>query len=249
MNSRTISTSGTSENGRNSVLVVVCSLLALGSVSLTFSGTYHFRDLIAKGSPTAFFVIHSDIACAFPLNDLRSFHERHRGVGTIQAARVNKDVAHKYGCIVSNENALAIHYAEKPDSFVSDLVSTGVYLFDVSLFSEIKAIMDSHYYKQLASEEIGFDEEILRLEQDVIRPLADAQKMYVFETDVPWRPIKSAGSALPANALYLGQYQSKQSKLLYSEPAESESDHAEIIQPVTIDVRRSASVINIANRL
>ncbi|TIC73686.1 hypothetical protein E3Q00_02683 [Wallemia mellicola] len=201
----------------------------------TGGGTYHFRDLIAKGSPTAFFVIHSDIACAFPLNDLRSFHERHRGVGTIQAARVNKDVAHKYGCIVSNENALAIHYAEKPDSFVSDLVSTGVYLFDVSLFSEIKAIMDSHYYKQLASEEIGFDEEILRLEQDVIRPLADAQKMYVFETDVPWRPIKSAGSALPANALYLGQYQSKQSKLLYSEPAESESDHAEIIQPVTID--------------
>lgn len=197
-------------------------------------GTYHFRDLITKGSPTAFFVLHSDIACDFPLNDLRSFHERHRGVGTIQAARVSKDVAHKYGCIVSNESALAIHYAEKPDSFVSDLVSTGVYLFDVSLFNEIKAIMDSHYYRNLSQEEVGFDEEILRLEQDVIRPLADAHKMYVFETDVPWRPIKSAGSALPANALYLGQYQSKQKRLLYEQSPATQD--AEIVQPVTIDV-------------
>lgn len=55
--------------------------------------------------------------------------------------------------------------------------------------------MDSNYYAQIAAEDPSIaSDEILRLEQDVIRPLADAHKMYVHETDVPWRPIKSAGS-------------------------------------------------------
>lgn len=154
---------------------------------------------------------------------------------------MSRSSAHKYGCIVSDDKALAIHYAEKPDSFVSDLVSTGVYLFDVTLFDEIAAIIDCHYSSNIPQQEIGFDEHILRLEQDVIRPMADAHKMYVFETDVPWRPIKSAGSALPANELYLAQYQAKQGILLYQrgalDDASEKDSETEIVQPVTIDVR------------
>ncbi|TIA81106.1 hypothetical protein E3P98_02258 [Wallemia ichthyophaga] len=204
----------------------------------TAGGTYHFRDLITHNA-TAFFIIHSDIACDFPLNQLRAFHETHQGVGSIQATRVSRSSAHKYGCIVSDDKALAIHYAEKPDSFVSDLVSTGVYLFDVTLFDEIAAIIDCHYSSNIPQQEIGFDEHILRLEQDVIRPMADAHKMYVFETDVPWRPIKSAGSALPANELYLAQYQAKQGILLYQrgalDDASEKDSETEIVQPVTID--------------
>ncbi|KAI5290867.1 Proteasome subunit alpha type-2, partial [Ascosphaera atra] len=45
--------------------------------------------------------------------------------------------------------------------------------------------------------------EVLRLEQDILPDLADSNRFFVHETRDFWRQIKTAGSALPANALYL----------------------------------------------
>jgi mannose-1-phosphate guanylyltransferase len=45
--------------------------------------------------------------------------------------------------------------------------------------------------------------ENLQLEQDVLAPLAGQSKLYVVETTAFWRPVKTPGSALAANQLYL----------------------------------------------
>lgn len=111
--------------------------------------------------------------------------------------QVPRESAKQYGCIVTNPSTMqALHYVEKPDSYISDTINGGVYLFDKSIFDEIKNAMDEKTRK-VQEDPLAFpdsdDEEQLRLEQDVLAPLASAKKLYVFMTPGYWRQIKSAG--------------------------------------------------------
>jgi NDP-sugar pyrophosphorylase family protein len=40
----------------------------------TAGGLYHFRDEILRGNPQQFFVMHVDIACSFPLEEMLKAH-------------------------------------------------------------------------------------------------------------------------------------------------------------------------------
>ncbi|KAG2180805.1 hypothetical protein INT43_008384 [Umbelopsis isabellina] len=174
----------------------------------TAGGIYHFRDEILRGNPTSFFVIHADIACDFPLQGMLDAHSKHRGLCTLLGTKVPREQANKFGCLIARpETNEVMHYVEKPESFISDLISCGVYLFDSAVFSEIKAALDN---KKNAHEENDYlwsaPDDRLRLEQDLLRPLSEGKKLYVFETQNFWRQIKTAGSAVPANAAYLEKY-------------------------------------------
>lgn len=101
------------------------------------------RDAILKGNPAQFFLLNADVASSFPLLALQEFHQRHRGVGTIVSKQVPKGTEHSFGCIVTDpQTQQAVHYVEKPESFISDRINAGIYLFDQSLFSEIKGAME-----------------------------------------------------------------------------------------------------------
>ncbi|KAF4455381.1 hypothetical protein FALBO_15625, partial [Fusarium albosuccineum] len=70
--------------------------------------------------------------------------------------------------------------------------------------------------------------EVIRLEQDILSDMADNKQFYVYETKDFWRQIKTAGSAVPANALYLQK--AAQSDL----SAELATPSANIVPPVFI---------------
>lgn len=184
----------------------------------TAGGLYHFRDAILKGNPTQIYVLHSDIACSFPLLELKKFHDRHRGVGTIMGVRVAKESATKYGCIVVDQRdnpGQAKHYVEKPENFISDIINGGVYLFDRSIFDELKAAMDIKVSRAADDPLQTLNPEELRLEQDVIAPLVANKKLWVYcSPATAWRQIKTAGSAVPANSLVLASYKSTNPQLL-----------------------------------
>jgi len=55
---------------------------------------------------------------------------------------------------------------------------------------------------------------VLRLEQDILSDVADSKQFFVYETKDFWRQIKTAGSAVPANALYLQKAWQTESKEL-----------------------------------
>ncbi|RKP05580.1 nucleotide-diphospho-sugar transferase, partial [Thamnocephalis sphaerospora] len=171
----------------------------------TAGGLYHFRDEILRGQPDRFFVLHADVCCSFPLNAMMRFHREHRGLCTILGTKVPREVANRYGCLVENaSNHEVLHYAEKPESFISDLISCGVYLFDCTVFGEIKKARDvrrEEYPLPVRRAPL----EQLRLEQDILQPLAGNQRLFVYETTEFWRQIKTASSAVSANALYLQQ--------------------------------------------
>ncbi|KAG9758526.1 GDP-mannose pyrophosphorylase A, partial [Aureobasidium melanogenum] len=135
--------------------------------------------------------------------------------------------ATNFGCIVSDTHTKRVlHYVEKPEGHISNLINCGVYLFSTEcIFPSIKTAikrrsdrprllsypsseaLDSRDFSLNNADEDEDDEnrknEVIRLEQDILSDLADSSKFFVLETTDFWRQIKTAGSAVPANALYL----------------------------------------------
>jgi len=210
----------------------------------TAGGLYHFRDAILKGRPDRIFVLNADVCCSFPLNDMLKLFEEKDAEAVILGTRVSNDAASNFGCIVSDAHTRRVlHYVEKPESHISNLINCGVYLFSTdcifpSIRSAIKRrsdrprIVSYPSSENLESSFFQDDEdsqknEVLRLEQDILSDLADSKQFFVYETKDFWRQIKTAGSAVPANALYLQKaYQSGSKEL--AQPS------ANLIPPVYI---------------
>ncbi|KAK1771995.1 nucleotide-diphospho-sugar transferase [Phialemonium atrogriseum] len=198
----------------------------------TAGGLYHFRDAILKGRPDHIFVLNSDVCCSFPLNEMLKLFREKDAEAVILGTRVSEDAANNFGCIVSDSHTRRVlHYVEKPESYISNLINCGVYLFSTdaifpSIRSAIKRRTDRPSrlasYPSSDNLESSFmmdddDEEkneVIRLEQDILSDMADNKQFFVYETKDFWRQIKTAGSAVPANALYLQQAWQCESKEL-----------------------------------
>lgn len=197
----------------------------------TAGGLYHFRDVILKGNPSKFFVIHADVCSSFALEQINKLFEEKNARAVILGTRVPQKIASNFGAIVADENQKVIHYVEKPETHISTLINAGVYLFDKSLFdviaqarAERDEMLKNEYYAE------DFDEDVLRLEQDILSKMAQEDGFYVCETKDFWRQIKEAGSALPANTLYLQQlFQADPKAPGLAQPS------ATIVPPVFID--------------
>jgi mannose-1-phosphate guanylyltransferase len=210
----------------------------------TAGGLYHFRDAILKGRPEHIFVLNSDVCCSFPLNEMLQLAQEKDAEAVILGTRVSEEAATNFGCIVSDSHTRRVlHYVEKPESHISNLINCGVYLFSAdvlfpSIRSAIKRRTDRPRLGSYRSSEnlassfmIDDDEnqknEVIRLEQDILGDMADSKQFFVYETKDFWRQIKTAGSAIPANALYL-------QKALQSGSKDLAPPSANIIPPVYI---------------
>ncbi|KAJ2556864.1 hypothetical protein EV175_001715 [Coemansia sp. RSA 1933] len=221
----------------------------------TAGGFFHFRDQILRGGPKNIFMLYTDICSSFPLNELLAQHERHGRLGTIMVTRVARSSAHLYGCVVVDpETRLAEHYVEKPETYVSDMASTGVFVFDHDIFGFMARAMENRA-DQLEAERAKeraygrYDDAAdtqdinrLRLEQDVLRAMAGEKKLSAFLCKGFWRQIKSAASAVPANALYLqGAREENESFLAKNTGAGPEITGAVYIHP-SAQVHASARI-------
>ncbi|EEP76382.1 hypothetical protein UREG_01231 [Uncinocarpus reesii 1704] len=211
----------------------------------TAGGLYHFRDAILKGRPERFFVLNADVCCSFPLVEMLKLFVEKDAEAIILGTRVSNETATNFGCIVSDAHTKRVlHYVEKPESHISNLINCGVYLFATEcIFPSIRSAikrrttrprlfsypssehLESTYGAEQGDE--GEQSEVLRLEQDILPDLADSNRFFVHETKDFWRQIKTAGSAVPANALYL-------QKAFQSGSDELAAPSATIVPPVYI---------------
>lgn len=185
----------------------------------TAGGMYHFRDQILSGDPELFFVMNSDVCGDFPLQDMLDFH---RLIGpnphfTILATEATRQQSVNYGCIVANKDTHQVsHYVEKPSTFVSTLISCGIYLFTPEIFDHIGLA-----FKKL-QEDVTFDVDsmiqnraAIRMEQDIFaRQITETGLLYVYQTSKFWSQVKSAGAAVYANRHYLNIYHRTHPELL-----------------------------------
>jgi mannose-1-phosphate guanylyltransferase len=72
------------------------------------------------------------------------------------------------------------------------LISCGVFLFDITVFAEMKKALDKKENLE-QTDFVSSSHDELRLEQDILRPLTENNNLYVHVTKQFWRQIKTAG--------------------------------------------------------
>jgi len=201
----------------------------------TAGGLYHFRDQIQSGNPELFFVMNADVCGDFPLQQMVQFH-RTVAEGdhfTLLATEATRQQSLNYGCIVEDKATHRVeHYVEKPGTFVSMLISCGIYLFGPQIFDHI-----GHVFKE-RQVELAYNLEskletsnVIHMEQDVFaKLLSGSGLLYVYHTNNFWSQLKSAGAAIYANRHYLNIYKSTHPERL----AKSAKDYPTIIGDVYI---------------
>lgn len=100
----------------------------------------HAEALITDNgtNDSPFIVVNSDVLCSYPLRDLLHLHNKHGREGTVLTTRA--DCPSAYGVVVCDERTGRIlHFVEKPETFVSDMINGGVYVFSPAIFKRIPA--------------------------------------------------------------------------------------------------------------
>ena len=101
----------------------------------TGGGLFKFEKEILDDDSDDVFVLHSDVACSFPLDQLLKYHKKQGKIATLMVTQVDKKFAQQYGCVVVDKDHLLTHYAFKPSAFISNTINTGVYCFSRKLWS------------------------------------------------------------------------------------------------------------------
>jgi mannose-1-phosphate guanylyltransferase len=108
--------------------------------------------------------------------------------------QVPKETTNRYGCLVADpKTSEVLHYVEKPETFVSDLISCGVYVFEQGIFKDIEAVVRDCQTRAIQTANESVTEDVIRLEQDILHPLAGTGRLFVYQTNEFWRQIKTAG--------------------------------------------------------
>ncbi|KAK4782127.1 hypothetical protein SAY86_016229 [Trapa natans] len=104
-------------------------------------GLYNFRDLIMEGSPSHIFLLKCDVCCSFPLPEMLEARKQYGGIGTLLVIEVSAESASQFGELVADPvtNEL-LHYTEKPETFVSDRINCGEYVFAPDIFAAIRNV-------------------------------------------------------------------------------------------------------------
>lgn len=195
----------------------------------TAGGMRHFKDEIVMGDPELLYILHCDICCTFPLTEMMRFHQNHGGLGTLLGKKVMVDEVQNYGCLVQDvDTREVLHWAEKPETFVSDVINCGIYLLHVDVLDQLAKTGDDLALRRSSScvspkgpRKLAqhlfpdFDNfNSLRLEQDVLMPMAGKNKLFVFETGDFWCQIKTPGMALVCAEMYMQRYRYTNTSLL-----------------------------------
>jgi mannose-1-phosphate guanylyltransferase len=83
-----------------------------------------------------FFMLNSDVICEFPMQQMLSFHRKHKGEGTIMVTEVEDPS--KYGVVLSHaETGCIDSFIEKPKTMISNKINAGLYLFNPAIIKRI----------------------------------------------------------------------------------------------------------------
>uniref|UniRef100_A0A5B7AL94 Putative ADP-glucose pyrophosphorylase family protein isoform 1 n=1 Tax=Davidia involucrata TaxID=16924 RepID=A0A5B7AL94_DAVIN len=190
-------------------------------------GLYNFRDLIMEDNPSHIFLLNCDVCCSFPLPEMLEAHKRYGGMGTILVIKVSAESANQFGELVADPTTNELlHYTEKPETFVSDRINCGVYVFTPDIFTAIQGVSTQRKdranlrrvssFEALQSATRSLPSDFVRLDQDILSPLAGKQQLYTYETMDFWEQIKTPGMSLKCSALYLSQFRFTSPHLLVS---------------------------------
>ncbi|KFK33178.1 gdp-mannose pyrophosphorylase [Arabis alpina] len=156
---------------------------------------------------------------------------------------VSAEAASQFGELIADPDTKELlHYTEKPETFVisclvvSDFLSLVLdfvelirfhfYPLDADIFKAIEGVYSqmrdtsSNYqlssFGQFQSATRSVPADFVRLDQDILSPLAGKKQLYTYENKDFWEQIKTPGKSLKCSALYLAQFRETSPHLLAS---------------------------------
>ena len=86
-----------------------------------------------------FLVICGDALIDLDLTEAMAYHKKNNAVATVICKEVPKDEVYKYGVVVTDENNHVLSFQEKPkvEEAKSNIINTGIYIFDPKVFEFI----------------------------------------------------------------------------------------------------------------
>lgn len=99
-----------------------------------------------------------------------------------------------------------LHYAERPESYISDTINAGIYCFSKGVLSATIKRTPSKSDLMALYPEAEATGNSLSMERDVLPHLAEEKQVYAYFYSGFWRSVKNPGSALYCNEQYLKHY-------------------------------------------
>lgn len=122
----------------------------------------HLND----GEP--FFVLNSDVSCAYPFEEMIAFQKQRNCDGVLLATPVEDPS--KFGVILYDDKGKIESFVEKPQQFISRFINAGIYYFTPEIFNRIELRPTS-------------------IETEVFPAMADEGMLYVMELKGFWADV------------------------------------------------------------
>ncbi|XP_065175097.1 mannose-1-phosphate guanyltransferase beta-like [Sycon ciliatum] len=153
------------------------------------------REILAADDEP-FFVLNSDITCNYPFKQMIEFHKAHGKEGSLVVTKVEEPS--KYGVVVYDSKSGEIQrFVEKPQTFVSNKINAGMYIFSPKMLSRIPLRPTS-------------------IEKEIFPVMAQDNNLYAMELDGFWMDIGQPKDFLTGMCMYLGSLRQLSPDRLYS---------------------------------
>jgi len=149
------------------------------------AGALSLLKNILKYEKAPFFVMNSDIICEFPFSEMKRYHKKHGGEGTILVTQVEDPT--RYGVVVSDEQKRIVKFVEKPKKFVGNAINAGIYLFSSSIYEYI-------------------ENRPMSIENDILPQMVADKVVRTFELEGFWMDIGQPKDYLRGHVLYLEHF-------------------------------------------
>ncbi|CAD5207425.1 unnamed protein product [Bursaphelenchus okinawaensis] len=169
----------------------------------TAGGLLKYKERIlrpVKGKETDFvFVLNADICGDLPVTDLLAEIKRQPSAeAVLLTTEATRDQSTNFGSVVvDRKTKQVLHYVEKPSTFVSIIISCGIFVLRPEFWT--------NQLEKVQLEGNG----ILWYETDVFPQMASEGKLYALFTTRWWSQTKTPAGALYANGHYLRLYRDK----------------------------------------
>lgn len=125
--------------------------------------------LLNDGEP--FFVLNSDVCCAYPFQDMIEFQRRTGAQGVLLATPVEDPS--KFGVILYDDMGKIESFVEKPQQFISRFINAGIYYLTPQVFDRIPlqpTSIEKDVFPQMASDGLLYVMELKGFWADVGQP-------------------------------------------------------------------------------
>lgn len=184
----------------------------------------HFAEIIERGDPDCILMVNSDVCSSFPLRELVESHLKNGGLGTMLVKRAAGGAlydATEFGNAICDAEERLLHYTDKPETRVGDLINSGVYAFSRRIFDHIRLFIESK--AALSSPRTGAPgntqgADYARID-DIFVALAGKNacsddQLFVHTSSGFWEKVKTPGFALKCSSMYLDRYRETEPAML-----------------------------------